>query len=64
VDNSELILANGPVAGWDVSKDYEIWKTDSVVNVVDFVTDRSKRFESRRVVNVWVDKPLFDDENS
>lgn len=64
VDNSELILKSGPAEGWTISKDYEVWKTDSVVNVVDYVADRSKRFDSRRVVNVWVDRPLFDTENS
>ncbi len=62
VDNSELILKTGPATGFEVPKDYEIHKTDTTANVVDYVTDRSKRFSSRRVVNVWVDNPLLDTE--
>ncbi len=60
VDNNELILKTGPSTGFEVPKDYEVHKTDTTANVVDYVTDRSKRFSSRRVVNVWVDNPLLD----
>lgn len=62
VDNDELILKSGPATGFEVGKEYEIHKPDTIENVIDYVTDRSKRFDSRRLVNVWIDNPLLDTE--
>jgi hypothetical protein len=62
VDEDEIILKTGPDTGYEVGKEYEIWKPDTIENVIDYVTDRSKRFGSRRLINVWVDNPLIDTE--
>ena len=60
VTNEELILESGPATGFTINKDYEIHKSDSVPNIIDYITERSEKFASRRVVNVWVDKPIYD----
>jgi len=59
VTNEELILASGPSTGTNVTRDYEIHKSDSAANIIDYVAERSEKFSSRRIVNIWVDKPIY-----
>lgn len=60
----ELVLKSGPENPQPVPVQYEVWKDDAAGNVVDYVATRSASFANRRVVNVWVDHPLYNDGNS
>tara|TARA_B100000579_G_scaffold300828_1_gene250768 strand:- start:14722 stop:17796 length:3075 start_codon:yes stop_codon:yes gene_type:complete len=55
VTNEELLLKTGPSNPTTLPVGYEVHKSDSVANIVDYVGKRSVHFSDRRVVNVWTD---------
>ena len=59
LSEEELVLVSGPDSPAPEALQYEVWKDDDSDNLVSYVAARSSSFGNRRVVNVWVDRPLF-----
>lgn len=57
LNDKELILVTGPAAPVAPAQRFEIWKPDTAAATVAYVAARSQAIGSRRVVNVWVDRP-------
>jgi hypothetical protein len=64
LSEEEIILKSGPIDPSPVAIQYEVWKDDDAGNIVNYVATRSASFSNRRVVNVWVDHPLYNDGTS
>ena len=60
VTNEELILKTGPANAVTLPVGYEVHKNDSVENVVDYITKRSKYFDNRRVSNIWCEGAKYN----